>query len=129
MSIYRCAECGHGRHLYAWSQAVAYGPVDRDGLLARHDDTDDCFLFVESIQCDRHPSGRIETKVGTRFHVWERCGLCSDEPDGLRKRGYYMGPCPECKGLGGRWVLPASDGSLSDALPALSGAETAGETQ
>jgi hypothetical protein len=106
MSLYRCAECGHGRNLYAYSQAVAYGPVAADGLLASHDHTDDCFLFVNSIQCRVHPDGQIQTKVGTRFHIWRRCPQCNGESYEERRQQGIYGPCGTCGWAGGTWELP-----------------------
>lgn len=105
MSLYRCADCGHGRNLDACAQAVSVGPLGADGQLIRHDDVADCFVFVDSIQCRVHPGGQIQKKVGSRFCVWVRCDSCDDEPEKLRARGHY-GPCVACGGTGGSFVVP-----------------------
>jgi hypothetical protein len=106
MSLYRCAECGHGRYLWAWAQACSYGPLATDGQLESHETVEDCFLFVDSIQCSLHPDAQIQTKVEGRFHVWVTCQSCKGESwEEQRRRGRY-GTCKTCKGKGGTWELP-----------------------
>jgi hypothetical protein len=99
--IYRCAECGHGRHLTAWANVCAHGPLGPDGHLTRYDWDEEDEIHEDSIQCTIHPDGAIEHRVGERWHRWWACPKCSGT--GKASSGY---PC-HAAGL-------QDDGSLRD---------------
>lgn len=105
---WRCAECGHGRHLWAYAQANAYGPLDADGTLVRHDDVVECFTWEDSIQCERHPSAIIEHRVGTRFFRWRHCEHCNGAGR-INAGSRYEHKCETCRGERGSWSIPATN--------------------
>lgn len=72
-SVYRCVECGHGKHLMAWAPASAYGPVAADGDLAQLDDVWDDGVHEDSLECSKHPHAVIEKHVDGQ---WCRPWVC-----------------------------------------------------
>ncbi|MEV4079717.1 hypothetical protein AB0J43_05430 [Nonomuraea fuscirosea] len=63
-SVYRCAECGDGTHLHAWTHVVAHGPVSAEGVIERYDWTDDWDdVIEESIICEVHGEGSVEKLI------------------------------------------------------------------
>lgn len=67
-SVFRCAECGDGARLYAWTHVVAHGPVDAKGVIENYDWTDDNDdVIEESIQCEVHGEDSIEKLVDGRY--------------------------------------------------------------
>jgi hypothetical protein len=76
VSVYRCGECGHGKHLIAWAVMLAHGPLGPDGHLAHVDYDEEDFLWEDSIQCARHPDGPLEIDIGGQWHRWWNCPLC-----------------------------------------------------
>jgi hypothetical protein len=103
-SLYRCAECGHGEHLTAYAEAVAFGPLGPNGKLARHDDVDDDIVFETSIACTVHLDATIEKLVDGGYGRWLDCLDCN----GSGKRGYHMS-CHTCFGGGAVWRLPVAE--------------------
>jgi len=68
ISVFRCAECGDGSRLYAWTHVVAHGPVEAKGVIERYDWTDDeDDLIEESIICQVHGEGPIEKLVDGEY--------------------------------------------------------------
>jgi hypothetical protein len=76
-SVYRCAECGHHRHLTAWAGALAFGPLHADGTLASHDTVEDDWLHEDSIQCGKHPGAVLEKSVDGQWCRWWNCPACA----------------------------------------------------
>ena len=63
-SVYRCAECGDGTRLRAWTHVVAHGPVNATGVIERYDWTDDNDdVIEESITCEVHGESFTEKLV------------------------------------------------------------------
>ncbi|WP_152990173.1 hypothetical protein [Sphaerimonospora mesophila] len=63
-SVYRCAECGDGTRLYAWTHVVAHGPVSAKGVIDHYDWTDDDDdVIEESIICSVHGEGFVEKLI------------------------------------------------------------------
>jgi hypothetical protein len=87
-TVYRCADCGDGKRLFAWAHANVYGPVGSDGTLDRYD-YDETWEdpIEESIACGRHPSGVIEMCVDGVWHRWWRCVKCRGK--GYTEYGRY----------------------------------------
>jgi len=86
-SVYRCAECRHGRHLTAWGSASVHGPLGADGEID-YCDWDEVWQVHEvSIQCTSHPGAVLEKFIGGLWCRWWSCPRCTG--DG---RGGY---CPE----------------------------------
>jgi hypothetical protein len=75
-SVYRCADCGHGKHLMAWAPANVYGPLGPDGELAEDTDVWTDGIHEDSIQCCEHPSAIIEHWAGGEWCRWWRCPWC-----------------------------------------------------
>lgn len=73
---YRCAGCGHGRHLTAWGSATVHGPLGAAGDIEAFDWDEVWQVHEASIQCARHPGGLLEKNIGGRWHRWHRCPLC-----------------------------------------------------
>lgn len=93
--VYRCAECGHGRHLTAWAGANIHGPLAPNGSDLESDDWTDVWgIHEDSIECSEHPDGVIEHRVGEHWCRWWVCPRC--DGNGRTSGGY---PCPE-PGLG-----------------------------
>ena len=84
MSVYRCGDCGHGKHLEAWGSATVHGPLDPDGSISEFDWDDVYDVHEGSIQCGKHPGGRIEKKIGRRWCYWRACPWCNG-------RGAFIG--------------------------------------
>ena len=76
MSVYRCGDCGHGKHLEAWGSATVHGPLDPDGSISEFDWDDVYDVHEDSIQCGKHPGGRIEKKTGRLWCYWRSCPWC-----------------------------------------------------
>lgn len=74
--VYRCADCGHGRHLMAYGLAVTYGPLGADGELERHDDVDDYDIQEGSICCTTHIDSVIEKQVNGVWCRFWNCPRC-----------------------------------------------------
>ncbi|SEU46508.1 hypothetical protein [Nonomuraea wenchangensis] len=67
-SVYRCAECGDGTRLTAWTHVVAHGPVSADGVIERYDyDDDNDDLIEESIICEVHGEGSVEKFIDGQY--------------------------------------------------------------
>jgi hypothetical protein len=63
-SVFRCAECGDGARLYAWTHVVAHGPVGAIGVIENYDWTDDDDdVIEESIICEVHGEGSVEKLI------------------------------------------------------------------
>jgi hypothetical protein len=75
-SVYRCADCGHGRHLWAWAGANAYGPLATNGELEYYEDVDEWGIHEDSIQCSEHPGAVIEHSIDGQWHRWWSCARC-----------------------------------------------------
>lgn len=112
MSLYRCAECGHGEKLYALAYGYIEGPLGADGSLERHDRCEETELAEDTIACHEHgDSVLIEKRVEGIWCRWapcERCGGCGREVDSYGNRD--IGYCqrngygkPGCGGSGGAW--------------------------
>lgn len=86
-SVYRCAECGHGRHLTAWGNASVHGPLGADGEIESFEWDEVWQVHEDSIQCARHPDGVVEKAIDGRWCRWWACPRCFGKDD----RGY----CPE----------------------------------
>lgn len=78
-SLYRCADCSHGKHLTAWAASTVHGPLGADGELDSHDWEDDYQTHEESIQCTRHPDSAIERLVDGIWCRWWNCIRCGGE--------------------------------------------------
>lgn len=52
-SLYRCAECQHGRNLTAWGSASVCGPLDSKGDIESYDWDEVYEVHVDSIQCSK----------------------------------------------------------------------------
>ena len=67
-SVFRCAVCGDGARLYAWTHVVAHGPVGAKGVIENYDWTDDDDdVIEESIQCEVHGEGSVEKLINGRY--------------------------------------------------------------
>ena len=67
-SVFRCAECGDGARLYAWTHVVAHGPVGADGVISSYDWTDDeDDVIEESVICEIHGETSIEKLVDGEY--------------------------------------------------------------
>jgi hypothetical protein len=85
--VWRCAECGHGRHLTAWAGANIHGPLAPNGTDLESDDWVDVWgVHEDSIQCGEHPDGVLERRVGERWCRWWVCPNC--DGNGQRPGGY-----------------------------------------
>lgn len=89
-SAYRCAECGHGRHLTAWGNASVCGPLGADGEITEYEWDELWQLHEDSIQCARHPGAAWEKLVAGRYCRWYCCTRCDGDGRG--------GQCP-CTGV------------------------------
>lgn len=94
---YRCAECGHGRHLTAWGLASVHGPLGPDGDIAEIAWDEVFELFEDSIQCSQHPAFDLHKFIDGRWCQWVNCPRCHGHgnftiKDGLRD---YTKQCPE----------------------------------
>lgn len=98
-SLYRCSECESGEHLTAYARSVTYGSLGADGELAEHRETDTCFTFVDSIECDIHMSdGVIEKWVDGSYVRSVTCSECKG-----KGKTYSSFICRPCNGEGFRW--------------------------
>jgi hypothetical protein len=88
MSLYRCAECQHGRNLSAWGNASVYGPLDEKGDISYIEWEEVYNVHLDSIQCRKHPDPILEKKINGQWCRWWTCPLCQ-ERDEDRKH------CPE----------------------------------
>jgi hypothetical protein len=121
-SRYRCSDCGHGDRLSAWAMANVFGRLLPDcelGAYVEESDSDQTELYESSIQCDDHPSGRIEKRIDRRWTMEVDCDYVEEKPgfspthtlvhrcDGGR---VYFGHliCPKCHGRG-RIDVPVDD--------------------
>ena len=107
-SAYRCAECGHGRLLYAIAPCNAAGPLGADGELAHHDDvTDWGGVYEDSIRCDQHPDAPVEKLVAGEWRRWWTCASC--DGSGFRYIGGDSYSCPSGTPAGAHsgWLTPA----------------------
>jgi hypothetical protein len=76
-SVYRCADCGHGRRLSAWAHANLYGPLGADGEISEYDGIEPWEDPIEeSIDCSRHPGAIIEKFTNGEWCRWWRCPKC-----------------------------------------------------
>lgn len=115
---YVCSECGHGEHLSAAAEAVAFGPLAPDGCLARHDDVSDDIVHESSIQCSVHEAAPWYKRIDGVLRAWmnctnERCFA------GLVRSGRWRDEeaCPTCKGAAGWWTeSPVDNGRQSRPL-------------
>lgn len=104
-SLYRCAECGHGDKLIAWSEGLFEGPLGPDGLLTRHDWAEDTMVCESSIKCDDHGDCvTIHKRVDGRWCVQIPCAHCEygRVPSGYRYGGTQT--CSYCHGNYGQWT-------------------------
>lgn len=63
-SVFRCAECGDGAHLRAWTHVIAHGAVNAKGVIDDYDWTeDDDEVIEESVICRIHGENSIEKLV------------------------------------------------------------------
>ncbi|MEV0382362.1 hypothetical protein [Nonomuraea sp. NPDC050643] len=63
-SVFRCAECGHGARLRAWTHVIAHGPVNAEGVIDDYDYTeDDDEVIEESVICQVHGENSIEKLI------------------------------------------------------------------
>lgn len=104
---YRCAECGHGKNLWAWEGCNAYGPLAADGShLDEHEDVIEWGVHEDSIDCREHPGAVIEKFTKGRWCRWWSCPKCrgyglTRDGQPVRERGYR---CSEgIKRAEGRW--------------------------
>ena len=105
--LWRCAECGHGRNLVAWSEGVIEGPLAHDGTISRYDYIEDTWVFPDSIHCTLHVDAIIEFKVDGRFRRWSQCERCKGRGEVILDSWRdHRRRCSECGGKGGEWVLP-----------------------
>ena len=107
-SAYRCAECGHGRRLYAIAPCNATGPLGADGELAHHDDvTGWGGVYEDSIQCDRHPDAAVEKLAAGEWRRWWSCESC--DGSGRRHIDGYSYSCPSGTPAGAHsgWLTPS----------------------
>lgn len=98
VSVYRCAECSHGRDLMAWAPANAYGPVGADGDLRAHYDVWDDGIHEDSIQCATHPDGVIERCFKGTWCRWWRCPWCLGEARSCPAGGFHPADKPPRSG-------------------------------
>lgn len=78
---FRCSECGDGAHLNACAQAIVTGRLLPDaemGAYVEESDTDQTVLFFDSIECEIHPSSRLEEFIDGR---WTYTAPCPGGPD------------------------------------------------
>jgi hypothetical protein len=111
-SVYRCAECGHGKNLFAWAHANIYGPLGDDGELSSHDWTETWEDPIEeSIQCSEHPDGVIEMCVGNVWCRWWSCLECRGKGYTESDGGRYRHRCeaPAIQGAHACWRPVADD--------------------
>ena len=67
-SVFRCAKCGDGSRLYAWTHVVAHGPVNARGVIDAYDWTeDDDEVIEESVICQVHGESPIEKLVDGEY--------------------------------------------------------------
>lgn len=67
-SIFRCAECGDGTRLRAWTHVMAHGPVNAEGVIGGYDWTDDeDEVIEESVICQVHGEASIEKLVDGEY--------------------------------------------------------------
>jgi hypothetical protein len=85
--VYRCTECGHGKHLAAWGNASVHGPLSAAGEIESYDWDDLWEVHEDSIQCARHPDMVLEKLIGGRWCRWWACSRC----DGKTRDDH----CPE----------------------------------
>jgi hypothetical protein len=99
-SVYRCADCGHGRKLWAYAYACVSGPLGADGVLSEHQSVDTTEDPIEaSIQCTRHPGSVIEMSVnGEWCRVWN-CPECNGYGY-IRRGGTFNGDKSACRAAG-----------------------------
>jgi hypothetical protein len=75
-SVYRCAECGHGKHLTAWANVCCHGPLGSDGHLTEYDWDEEDWLQEDSIQCAEHPDAVVEKLIDGTWCQWYQCRWC-----------------------------------------------------
>lgn len=85
--VYRCAECGHGKHLAAWGSASVHGPLSAGGEIESYDWDEVWEVHEDSIQCAVHPGAVLEKSIVGRWCRWWICSRC----DGKTRDGH----CPE----------------------------------
>jgi hypothetical protein len=103
-SVYRCAPCGHGKHLTAWALFVIHGPLGADGHLTELGYDDEDLLFEDSIQCTKHPDEPIEKLVDGVWCRWWSCVMCG----GTGRRGDIACSAPNPIGKHEGW-RPAAE--------------------
>jgi DnaJ-class molecular chaperone len=106
VSLYRCAECGHGENLTAYSSAIAFGPLNADGLLTHHDDVSDDHVFESSIACTLHMDAVIERRLGDGYAQYLACPTC--EGTGKRPDAPWV-VCETCDGDKAFWRVPTAE--------------------
>jgi hypothetical protein len=80
ISVYRCAECGHGENLTAWGSASVHGPLTAAGTIEMFDWDEVWEVHQDSIQCEEHPGATLERLIGGQWCRWRACPLCGGDP-------------------------------------------------
>jgi hypothetical protein len=78
VSLYRCAECQHGRNLSAWGDATVHGPLDDKGDIEYINWEEVHEVHEASIQCSEHPDCILEKKINGQWCRWWTCPRCHD---------------------------------------------------
>jgi hypothetical protein len=107
-SLYRCAECGHGKHLVAWGNASVHGSLGADGQIEFYDWDELWEVHEDSIQCARHPGAVLEKMIDGRWHRWWSCPRC---PGSGRLPGNDFNQGRDCPGKA--FPVAGRDGQLA----------------
>lgn len=119
-SIYRCAECGHGRALIGYQQVWFQGPVGPDGHLTEHDEELPVNLPAEwdSIRCSLHEFAVIHKNIDGTWvrRIWCPNPLCVDgQVQENPTSSFFWNPCPVCRGR--KLILVPEDATRSTTSP------------